>query len=73
VDDHQTRNAQALVEAGAAVLVAEREASAMRLAAVLDELLADRPRLVRMGAAARSLAKPDAAARIADVCLEVAA
>ena len=39
----------------------------------VDELLADRPRLVRMGAAARSLAKPDAAARIADVCLEVAA
>lgn len=72
VDDHQTKNAQALVAAGAAVLVPERDATPMRLAAVLDELLSDRARLVRMAQAARTLAKPDATARIADVCLEVA-
>jgi UDP-N-acetylglucosamine--N-acetylmuramyl-(pentapeptide) pyrophosphoryl-undecaprenol N-acetylglucosamine transferase len=73
VDDHQTKNAQALVAAGAAVLVPERDATPMRLAAVLDELLSDRARLTRMAQAARTLAKPDATARIADVCLEVAA
>jgi len=73
VDDHQTRNAQALVEAGAAQLVAERDASAERIAAILGELLGDRPRLLKMAQSARSLAKPQATARIADVCLEVAA
>jgi UDP-N-acetylglucosamine--N-acetylmuramyl-(pentapeptide) pyrophosphoryl-undecaprenol N-acetylglucosamine transferase len=73
VDDHQTKNAQALVDAGGAVLVPERDATPMRLAAVLDELLGDRARLARMAQAARTLAKPDATTRIADVCLEVAA
>lgn len=72
VDDHQTKNAEALVVVGAAVLVPEREASVERLAAVLDELLTDRPRLARMATSARTLAKPHAATRIADVCLEVA-
>jgi len=73
VDDHQTANARAWVEAGAALLLPESEASAERLAAVLGELLGDRTRLLAMAQAARTLAKPDAAARIADVCLGVAA
>jgi len=73
VDDHQTANARAWVEAGAALLLPESEASAERLAAVLGELLGDRTRLLAMAQAARTLAKPDAAVRIADVCLGVAA
>jgi len=36
-------------------------------------LLGDRTRLLTMAQAARTLAKPDAAVRIADVCLGVAA
>ncbi|MEO8671515.1 MAG: undecaprenyldiphospho-muramoylpentapeptide beta-N-acetylglucosaminyltransferase [Tahibacter sp.] len=72
VDDHQTRNAQTLVEAGAAKLLPESEASALRIADLLEELLGDRLQLLRMAEAARTLAKPDAAARIADACLEVA-
>ena len=73
VDDHQTHNAQAMVAAGAAVLLPEAQASAERLAALLGELLGDRARLLRMAQAARALAKPDATARIADACIEVAA
>ncbi len=73
VDDHQTANARALVDAGAALLVPDSEASPQRLAALLGELLGDRVRLLAMAQAARALAKPDAAARIADVCLEAAA
>jgi UDP-N-acetylglucosamine--N-acetylmuramyl-(pentapeptide) pyrophosphoryl-undecaprenol N-acetylglucosamine transferase len=73
VDDHQTANARAWVDAGAALLLPESEASAERLAALLGELLGDRARLLAMAQAARTLAKPDAAARIADVCMEVAA
>jgi UDP-N-acetylglucosamine--N-acetylmuramyl-(pentapeptide) pyrophosphoryl-undecaprenol N-acetylglucosamine transferase len=73
VDDHQTRNAEALVDAGAAVLLQERELAATMLATQLDALLGDRARLLAMAEAARRLAKPDAAALIAARCLEVAA
>ena len=37
--DHQTKNAQWLVDAGAAVLVPDRECTAERIAALVDELL----------------------------------
>ncbi len=40
VDDHQTHNAQYLVRAGAAVLIADRELTAERLAAELERLCA---------------------------------
>jgi len=73
VDDHQTANARAWVDAGAALLLPESEASEERLASLLSELLGDRARLLAMAQAAHTLAKPDAAARIADVCLGVAA
>jgi len=72
VDDHQTKNAAAMMAAGAALLLPESEASAERIAAALAELLGDRARLLAMAEAARTLAKPDAAARIADACLQVA-
>ena len=73
VDDHQTRNAEALVAAGAAQLIQERDLNVDALAQRLDALLGDRAQLVAMAAAARTLAKPDAAAVIAKACLEVAA
>lgn len=78
VDDHQTRNAAAMVEAGGARLVAEGDSFAVRLANALAELCAGgtdaaRERLLAMALAARTLAKPDAAAQIAELCLQVAA
>jgi UDP-N-acetylglucosamine--N-acetylmuramyl-(pentapeptide) pyrophosphoryl-undecaprenol N-acetylglucosamine transferase len=73
VDDHQTRNAQTLVAAGAAELVPERGMDTAALSTRLRELLGDRHRMLSMAQAARSLAKPDAAAAIARACLEVAA
>jgi UDP-N-acetylglucosamine--N-acetylmuramyl-(pentapeptide) pyrophosphoryl-undecaprenol N-acetylglucosamine transferase len=65
--DHQTRNAQALVTAGAAVLMPDAECDGERLAAALDALLADADRLAAMGQAARGLGHPDAAARVAEL------
>jgi UDP-N-acetylglucosamine--N-acetylmuramyl-(pentapeptide) pyrophosphoryl-undecaprenol N-acetylglucosamine transferase len=65
--DHQTRNAQAMVGAGAAILIPDGECSAARLAAELDSLLPDSARLAAMGAAARELAHPDAAVRVAEL------
>jgi UDP-N-acetylglucosamine--N-acetylmuramyl-(pentapeptide) pyrophosphoryl-undecaprenol N-acetylglucosamine transferase len=66
VDDHQTSNARFLAEAGAAVLVQQRELSARRLADLLIGFT--RERLLAMAVRARSLAKPDAAAAVAAVC-----
>lgn len=73
VDDHQTRNADAFVAAGAAVRIAETDATSERLHEELARLLADHAHLISMAQAARGLAKPDAAQRIADCCLEAAA
>jgi len=65
--DHQTANANALVAAGAAVLLADAECEAGRLGEVLDELLSDPERLEAMGAAARALGRPEAARRVAEL------
>ncbi len=72
VDDHQTGNAQYLVEAGAALLIQQRDLSVDGLAQLLGSLLADRPRLLQMAEAARQLARPDAARVVAEQCLQLA-
>ncbi len=71
-DDHQTRNAEALVNAGAAVLLKESELTPERLAETVRELLLDRTRLAQMGEAARKLAHPGAAGEIAEMAARAA-
>lgn len=66
---HQVDNARLLVDAGGAEMIRSDEFSAEKLAACLEELLADRgcfTVLPEMGRAARSLARPRAVADIAD-------
>jgi UDP-N-acetylglucosamine--N-acetylmuramyl-(pentapeptide) pyrophosphoryl-undecaprenol N-acetylglucosamine transferase len=70
--DHQTRNAQTMVEGGAAVLLADAECDPAGLDTVVAKLLADPTGREAMARAARSLARPDAAARLADLVEEVA-
>jgi undecaprenyldiphospho-muramoylpentapeptide beta-N-acetylglucosaminyltransferase len=65
--DHQTRNAEALVAAGAAILVPDAECTADRLETELAALLSDADRLAAMGEAARRLGHPDAAATVAEL------
>jgi UDP-N-acetylglucosamine--N-acetylmuramyl-(pentapeptide) pyrophosphoryl-undecaprenol N-acetylglucosamine transferase len=65
--DHQTRNAEALVAAGAAILVPDAECNADRLEIELTALLSDADRLAAMGEAARRLGHPDAAATVAEL------
>ncbi len=72
VDDHQTRNAEAMTQCGAAVLVSEGPQFDGRLAQAIVSMVNDPERRLAMAQAARCLAKPDAAQRIADVCLQVA-
>jgi UDP-N-acetylglucosamine--N-acetylmuramyl-(pentapeptide) pyrophosphoryl-undecaprenol N-acetylglucosamine transferase len=66
-DDHQRANAEVVRDAGAAVVVLDRDFDGARCAAEVEALSADRARRERMAAASRTLARPDAAARIADV------
>ncbi len=70
VDDHQTGNAAFLADAGAAWLMQQRDLTPEKLAALIGEL--DRATLAAMSDKARALARPDAAARVADVCEELA-
>ena len=66
-NDHQTANAKALGDAGAAVLVPDGELTAERLAGELDALVGDPERLAAMGDAGRRIARPDAAERVAEL------
>lgn len=72
-DNHQEMNARELVACGGAVLLREQDASPERLAEVCVRLLRDRPQLAAMSAHMRQISRPDAAARVVDVCLQVAA
>ena len=69
--DHQTKNAQSLEQAGAAVLLPEPELDE-QLDAVVPDLLGDPERLTQMANAAREQARPDAAETIARDVLTLA-
>ena len=71
-DDHQRRNADVLVAAGAAETVEQKDLSGPMLAARITALLHDPARLAGMSAAARRMARPDAALVIADKAMELA-
>ncbi|GMV10306.1 MAG TPA: UDP-N-acetylglucosamine--N-acetylmuramyl-(pentapeptide) pyrophosphoryl-undecaprenol N-acetylglucosamine transferase [Gemmatimonadaceae bacterium] len=64
--DHQTANARALAEAGAARWIAQREATPAHLAAVVAEVARDAALRERWGMAAAQRGRPDASARIAE-------
>jgi UDP-N-acetylglucosamine--N-acetylmuramyl-(pentapeptide) pyrophosphoryl-undecaprenol N-acetylglucosamine transferase len=69
VDDHQTHNAQYLVQENAAVLVHDRDVTPERLATELQRLCAGRGKLLAMAERARLLAKPNAAEELFQSCV----
>jgi UDP-N-acetylglucosamine--N-acetylmuramyl-(pentapeptide) pyrophosphoryl-undecaprenol N-acetylglucosamine transferase len=71
-DDHQRRNAEALVSEGAARLIEQRELTGERLAGELVALAGDPRARLEMGSRARRMARPDAAKVIVDKVLELA-
>lgn len=71
-DDHQRKNARAMERVGAARVVLDEQMNGARLFEEIRALLGDRERLAAMGRAARSLARPGAARRAADVLEELA-
>jgi UDP-N-acetylglucosamine--N-acetylmuramyl-(pentapeptide) pyrophosphoryl-undecaprenol N-acetylglucosamine transferase len=70
--DHQSSNARWMTEAGAAVVIPDAELTGPRLGAEVAALLSDERTLSTMAAAARSLARPHAAADVAAELLEAA-
>jgi UDP-N-acetylglucosamine--N-acetylmuramyl-(pentapeptide) pyrophosphoryl-undecaprenol N-acetylglucosamine transferase len=73
VDDHQTANAHFLTDAGAALLIQQRDITETGLAALLRDLVGDAARLHAMAGRAYALARRDSARVVADYCEEVVA
>jgi UDP-N-acetylglucosamine--N-acetylmuramyl-(pentapeptide) pyrophosphoryl-undecaprenol N-acetylglucosamine transferase len=71
-DDHQKRNAEALVRAGAALMIEESSLTPERLVQCVEELLKNPARTEQMAKAARSLAHPQAAQTIAAMAARLA-
>lgn len=72
VDDHQTKNAEYLVEQGAAKVVQQTSLTESTLAELLKNEFSDRATLLTMANAARSAAKNDATLAVVNGCLEAA-
>lgn len=72
MDDHQTGNARALSDAGAAIRISEADFTVDSLCARLHDLLMDPPLLAHMAAAAKGRVRPNASARLADLVEKIA-
>jgi len=71
-NDHQTKNAEALASAGAAVIINEHELNGQKLFGVIDDLLANKQKLRQMEEASAKLGNIKAAAKIVDACMGLA-
>ena len=69
--DHQTKNAESMVQSGASVLIEESELK-QTIADEIEHLIFDTTALNRMSKTALSLAKPNAAHEIAETLFEIA-
>ncbi len=71
VNDHQTKNAELLVRAGAAEMIPERELDGRRLAAEIERLYRQPEEIQKMEKASTSIGNIRAAAAIVAACLEL--
>lgn len=71
-NDHQTKNAAVVADAGAAVVLPDAELSADSLAVITAGLLVDEGRLVTMARSAAATGYPDAARTLASLVMELA-
>lgn len=70
VDDHQTKNASYMVQAGAADLMPQCELTALALSEKLKTMIEKREIMNEMAQAARHLARPDATEKVVSYCME---
>ena len=71
-NDHQRKNAQALVDRGAAVMVLQKDCTAQRLMEEINALLSDRERYNNMCKALQEMAIPDCAERVCRIMEKLA-
>jgi UDP-N-acetylglucosamine--N-acetylmuramyl-(pentapeptide) pyrophosphoryl-undecaprenol N-acetylglucosamine transferase len=71
VDDHQTKNAQTLVDVQAAYLLPQKELTAHTLRLLLEEYVQSPNTLIDMGKRAKTVARLDAAKKVAHCCVEL--
>ncbi|WP_337287915.1 undecaprenyldiphospho-muramoylpentapeptide beta-N-acetylglucosaminyltransferase [Candidatus Methylomirabilis sp.] len=71
-NDHQRYNAEALVASGGARMVLDRELNGATVAEIIRTFLRNREGLEAMARRAKTLAKPDAAIRLADLVTRTA-
>jgi UDP-N-acetylglucosamine--N-acetylmuramyl-(pentapeptide) pyrophosphoryl-undecaprenol N-acetylglucosamine transferase len=72
-NDHQTKNAQVLVDEGAAIMINERDMIGERLFAAMESLLTDEEKLREMGANSAKQGNINAAAAIVETCIKLMA
>ncbi|MEE9911860.1 MAG: undecaprenyldiphospho-muramoylpentapeptide beta-N-acetylglucosaminyltransferase [Deltaproteobacteria bacterium] len=72
-NDHQTMNARAMVDAGAAAMIRESDLTPEKLYSTVEVLLADDQKLRAMEIQSKALGRLDAAAKIVDACMQLAA
>lgn len=71
VDDHQTKNAQTLVDVHGAYLLPQSELTADKLQALLQEYVLSPETLIEMGKRSKTVARLDAAQKVAHCCIEL--
>jgi len=71
-DNHQEKNARALADKGAAILVLEGECTAQRLMEEIRALTEDKKKAADMAKALQKMAVPDSAERLCDIMLQLA-
>lgn len=71
-DDHQVKNAQAMVDAGASLMLRESELDVSSLVGAIEGLMADGAAVEAMERAAGRNGHPEAAREIIDACVELA-
>lgn len=71
IDDHQSKNADYLVAAGAAIKIQQAELSPEKLAAELKNLFENRQKMIEMSKSAERMAKPMAKQTLINYCAEV--
>lgn len=71
VDDHQTKNAQILVDVQAALLLPQSEMTAQSLGTILQQYVLAPEKLLEMGKRGKTVARLDAAKKVAHCCIEL--
>ncbi len=72
-NDHQTKNARAMADAGAAVVINESELTSGKLFGVLENLFSDEKKLKKLEENSARLGNINAAANIVNVCIKLMA